>query len=88
MPIEQTTHQNLYQFSLEELEQQDYEIRDQARESRIALEARHTLMEIKAIIDAAGGAITEEDLAKTTLAEFAIIAASNKLSIRISQKGY
>jgi len=67
---------NLYEKSLAEL-------RKDGKRAQLILDARRTITTIQKLVKAAGGDITEETLANTTLGDFAVIAAQNGLSIRV-----
>jgi len=68
---------NLFEQSLAELEKVQ-------RQATILLEARRTLAKLTAFIHEAGGGITEEELAETTLNDLAVIAARNSFTIEFS----
>jgi hypothetical protein len=52
------------------------------RHSEVVIKARGMLANIVKVVADAGGAISEEELAHTTLGDFAIIAARNDLLLR------
>jgi hypothetical protein len=68
---------NLFDQSLEEIE------KNQKIAARL-LTARRTLAKLVKFISEAGGAITERELAETTLGELAVIAAQNSFSINFA----
>ena len=66
------TLDGLYEMPLKEVEAMH-------RHSEVVIKARKMLANMVKVIADAGGAISEEELAHTTLGDFAIIAARNDL---------
>jgi hypothetical protein len=72
------------ELGLDFLEVPMEELEQQKRQYQIVIEARKTLQSMVRTIKDAGGAITEEELAKTTLWDLSTIAAQNKLHLDLT----